>query len=153
MTRFATVARVLNLLCLALWLHAAPSFAQASAQPAAFGFDDVATIAQREAAAPYVAPVSRLPAELKALNYDGLRDIRYRPEKAIWREHGLPFELQFFHLGGGAQCCRCTVHEVHEGRGASGLRTGGLGLRPPGPGPGAVGRTSPAPQASASTPR
>ena len=96
-------------------LAAAPAQPQVQTRDTAFGFADVAAIARREAAAPYVAPVSRLPAELKALNYDGLRDIRYRPEKAIWREQGLPFELQFFHLGGG-HVLPVQIHEVHEGR-------------------------------------
>jgi periplasmic glucans biosynthesis protein len=111
MTRFAAAARLLNLLCLAALLHTVPAWAQAGA----FAFDDVAAIAQREAGLPYAAPVPRLPAELKGLNYDGLRDIRYRPEKAIWREQGLPFELQFFHLGGG-NVLPVQIHEVHEGR-------------------------------------
>jgi periplasmic glucans biosynthesis protein len=111
MTRFAAVARLLKLMCLAMLLPMAPAWAQ----PVAFGADDVAAIAQREAAQPYAAPVSRLPAELKGLNYDGLRDIRYRPEKAIWRAEGLPFELQFFHLGGG-HVLPVQIHEVHEGR-------------------------------------
>ena len=113
MPRFDAVTRFLNLLGLAVLLNAAP--ARAQPQTAAFSFDDVAAIAQREAAAPYAAPVSSLPAELKALNYDGLRDIRYRPQKAIWREQGLPFELQFFHLGGG-NVLPVQIHEVHEGR-------------------------------------
>lgn len=111
MTRFALAA----LFCLATLLRAAPATAQPAAPAAGFGFDEVAAIAQREAASAYVAPVARLPAELKALNYDGLRDIRYRPEKAIWREQGLPFELQFFHLGGG-NLLPVAIHEVHQGR-------------------------------------
>ena len=113
MPRFAASARLLNLLGLAALLNAAPVWAQPRA--AAFGFDDVAAIAQREAIQPYIAPVPRLPAALKALGYDDLRDIRYRPEQAIWRAEGLPFELQFFHLGGG-HGVPVEIHEVHEGR-------------------------------------
>ncbi|MDQ2779923.1 MAG: glucan biosynthesis protein G, partial [Pseudomonadota bacterium] len=71
-----------------------------SAAPAcAFGLDDVAAIAAREASAPYRASPPALPAELAALDYDAMRDIRYRSERAVWRDQGLPFELQFFHLG------------------------------------------------------
>jgi len=81
----------------------------------AFGFDDVAEIARREAAAPYRAPASRLPAELAQLDYDALRDIRYRPERAVWRDEGLPFELQFFHLGRGNQL-PVEVNELDAGR-------------------------------------
>jgi len=36
---------------------------------------------------------------LQDLNYDQLRDIRFRPDKAVWRDAKLPFELAFFHLG------------------------------------------------------
>ncbi len=82
---------------------------------AAFGFDDVAQIAERNAARAYVAPAARLPDELARLDYDGLRDIRYRPDRAIWRAQGLPFELQFFHLG-QHHTQPVDVHEVHDGR-------------------------------------
>ena len=71
----------------------------AAVPAAAFGFDDVAQRAQALAQAPYKAPAFTLPAELKALDYDGYRDIRFRPERSLWRDQGLPFELQFFHLG------------------------------------------------------
>ena len=37
------------------------------------------------------------PAELAALGYDRFRDIRFRPDRAIWRAEGLPFDLMFFH--------------------------------------------------------
>ena len=122
MTRFAAAARLkslcqnllgLGLLCLGLLMPAAPAWAQP--QPAGFGFENVAALAQRDAALPFAVPVPRLPAELKDLGYDGLRDIRYRPEKALWRDQGLPFELQFFHLGGG-NMLPVQVHEVHQGR-------------------------------------
>lgn len=41
----------------------------------------------------------KLPAELAALDYDQVRDIRFRPERSLWRDQALPFEAQFFHLG------------------------------------------------------
>jgi glucans biosynthesis protein len=72
-------------------LHSAPA--------AAFGFDDVARIAQKQAQAPYKSSERAPPAELKALTYDEYRDIRFRPDHALWRPEGLPFELMFFHLG------------------------------------------------------
>jgi len=71
----------------------------AAGSAAAFGFDDVAQRARTLAQSPYRAPAFEPPAELKALSYDGYRDIRFRPERSRWREQGLPFELQFFHLG------------------------------------------------------
>jgi glucans biosynthesis protein len=86
------------------------------ASPAqAFGFDDVAEIARRQAAQPFQAPDERLPAALSSLDYDALRDIRYRPERSIWRAEGLPFELQFFHLGGGNRT-PVALHEIHQGQ-------------------------------------
>jgi glucans biosynthesis protein len=64
-----------------------------------FGFDDVAVRASSLAARPYKAPAVNLPAELRDLDYDGYRDIRFRPEKALWHAEKLPFELMFFHQG------------------------------------------------------
>jgi glucans biosynthesis protein len=64
-----------------------------------FGFDDVAKQAQLLAQKPYVANPQVLPAELKKLSYDQYRDIRFRPDRALWKREGLPFELMFFHLG------------------------------------------------------
>jgi glucans biosynthesis protein len=46
---------------------------------AAFGLDDVATLAKDLAAKPYKAPADRLPQELRDLDYDALRDIRFKP--------------------------------------------------------------------------
>jgi len=64
-----------------------------------FGFDDVAEKARQLAATPYTATAENLPQELKDLSYDQYRDIRYNPQRALWRAQALPFELMFFHLG------------------------------------------------------
>jgi periplasmic glucans biosynthesis protein len=65
----------------------------------ALSFDDVAARAQQQAQRPY-RPVDRKPpAELAALTYDQYRDIRFRPDHALWRRDQLPFEMMFFHLG------------------------------------------------------
>jgi glucans biosynthesis protein len=46
-------------------------------------------------------PVDRpLPASLANLSYDGYRELRFRPDQAVWRAQGLPFQLQMFHRGG-----------------------------------------------------
>lgn len=82
---------------------------------AAFGFDDVSRLARDAAAVAWIEPADTRPPELRDLTYDQQRDIRFRPEKAVWRELGLPFELQFFHLGRGL-VHPVAVHEVHEGR-------------------------------------
>ncbi len=65
----------------------------------AFDLDDVAKKAQALAAKPYQAPVIRMPAELRDLDYDQYRDIRFRADKAVWRNEKLPFELMMFHQG------------------------------------------------------
>ena len=65
----------------------------------AIGFDDVARRAQQLAAQPYAAADDNGPAVLKTLSYDQYRDIRFRPERALWRAEGLPFELMLFHPG------------------------------------------------------
>ena len=48
---------------------------------------------------PYKAPSVALPKTLQNLTYDQYRDIRFKPAMAIWRNAGLPFELQLFHPG------------------------------------------------------
>lgn len=65
----------------------------------AFGFEDLARQAEQLAKKPYVAPSQALPAYLRELDYAHYREIRFRPEQALWRKEGLPFQLQFFHPG------------------------------------------------------
>jgi glucans biosynthesis protein len=65
----------------------------------AFGFDDVAARAKLQAQGTYRSASRKPPAELQALTYDQYRDIRFRPDHALWRPEHLPFELMFFHLG------------------------------------------------------
>jgi glucans biosynthesis protein len=65
----------------------------------AFGFDDVAKRAQQLAASGYQKPDVALPKALQELTYDQYRDIRYKPDEALWRKAKLPFEVMFFHQG------------------------------------------------------
>jgi glucans biosynthesis protein len=67
---------------------------------AAFGFEDVDRLAKDRASRPQPKPAFALPKGLKDLNYDQTRDIRFNPDRALWRADKLPFEIQFFHLGG-----------------------------------------------------
>ena len=53
---------------------------------------------EREAAAHWEANAEAWTAHARA-GYDRYRDIRYKPERALWRREKLPFELQFFHQG------------------------------------------------------
>ncbi|MEB2285725.1 MAG: glucan biosynthesis protein D [Polyangiaceae bacterium UTPRO1] len=71
----------------------------AAAPAAAFDFDDVAARAEAQAQRPYHRDARPAPKELAALSYDQYRDIRYRPDHALWRAQKLPFEVMFFHLG------------------------------------------------------
>ena len=74
------------------------ALAAPSAQ-AAFGFADVAARAQKLARESYSSPAAELPKELRELSYDQYRDIRFKPERSLWRGNKLPFELQLFHPG------------------------------------------------------
>ncbi|MFN2375611.1 MAG: glucan biosynthesis protein [Candidatus Binatia bacterium] len=65
----------------------------------AFNLDDVAAEAKALAAKPYQDPVVAVPKWLVELSYDQWRDIRFRSERALWRDRSLPFEVQFFHPG------------------------------------------------------
>jgi glucans biosynthesis protein len=77
---------------------------------AAFDFEDVAALALKQARAPYRVPASKQPAELQALTYDQYRDIRFRPDHALWRADQLPFEVMFFHVGKANE--RVRMNEV-----------------------------------------
>ena len=70
-----------------------------SCAASAFDFRDVAERARSLADKPYEKPDTHLPKELLDLGYDEYRDIRFKPDKALWRGSKLPFELQFFHPG------------------------------------------------------
>ncbi|HWI80605.1 glucan biosynthesis protein G [Ramlibacter sp.] len=71
----------------------------AAAERAPFDFESVARLARARLQEPYQAPARTLPPDLQALDYDGVRDIRFRPPRALWRDANLPFEAMFFHLG------------------------------------------------------
>ncbi len=77
-----------------------------------FGFDDVAARAEQLARAPFKNTSRVSPPDLQALNYDQARDIRFRPDHALWRAENLPFELMFFHLGGEWQTLSVRINEI-----------------------------------------
>ncbi len=45
---------------------------------------------------PFVPPAETLPPDFASISYDQYRDIRFRPEQAVWHKERLGFELQFF---------------------------------------------------------
>ena len=65
----------------------------------AFTFEDVASMAQSLSKAAYMDRNEPLPKELIEMDYDDYRSIRYIREKSPWYNQGLPYEVQFFHLG------------------------------------------------------
>lgn len=78
------------------------ALAQASADGGGVPFNPstVRQMARDLAQKPYKAPEGpALPPGLRDLSYDRYRDIRFRPERAIWHGEGLPFEIQLFHRG------------------------------------------------------
>jgi len=58
----------------------------------------VQQLAQERATHDYRPMPDALPAALANLSYDQYRDIRFRPESALWHGQSL-FEVQFFHRG------------------------------------------------------
>jgi glucans biosynthesis protein len=75
-----------------IWLR------QATAAPV-FSFKQVKAIAQKAASKPYQDTDSNVPDFLLHLSYNQWRNIRFRPEKSLWRKDNLLFEVQFFHPG------------------------------------------------------
>lgn len=64
-----------------------------------FDPDSVVKLARKLAAKPYVVLKDPMPAGLAKLTYDEYRDIRFNPVSSIWRDQGLPFQMQMFHRG------------------------------------------------------
>src|SRR5262245_56302765 len=63
-----------------------------------FDFDDVTERAQALAKQSFQPP-PQVPEWLRQITYDQWRDVRYRPERALWKEKRQPFQVQFFHPG------------------------------------------------------
>ncbi len=72
---------------------------QAPPPPKPFDFLDAELRAKELAGKPYARDEASLPDFLTKLDYDQYRDIRYKPNKALWRDEELPFQIQAFHRG------------------------------------------------------
>jgi glucans biosynthesis protein len=68
-------------------------------QPSRFDFEDVARRARDLAGAPFEAAPTPLPEQLDKLEFDAWRDIRFRPERALFANVPNSFRLHTFHLG------------------------------------------------------
>jgi glucans biosynthesis protein len=99
-TALLSCAGLVALLGLCLGLLAVATDAGAAARPAdkGFGYADVVERAKALAAKPYAEP-PKIPDFLLALDYDGWRDIRFKPAMSLWNADKLPFIVQFFHPG------------------------------------------------------
>src|SRR4030095_11406387 len=86
-----------GLLGVALIALQVPSRAGAAAP--GFGFEDVTSRAQQLAKESFKDPRGEVPPWLTQITYDQWRDIRFRPERALWKDKKLPFQVQFFHPG------------------------------------------------------
>jgi glucans biosynthesis protein len=84
--------RALALALLAALLQAPPA-------ARAFDLDDVAKKAEAQARQAFRDPAGEVPVWLREVSYDQWRDIRFRPDLALWRDLKLPFQVQFFHPG------------------------------------------------------
>jgi len=92
---------------------AAPS-PESKAPSGPVDFTAIERQAKALAGRPHVPVSEVLPEFLDRLDYDQYRDIRYRREKSLWIDEGLPFQLQFFHRG-GAHKHRITVNVIDRG--------------------------------------
>ena len=67
------------------------------------------------ASSPFQASKDVLPATMGGLSYDQYQSLRFRTDHSLWGDVGLPFRLQFFHVGRGfAQAVH--MYEVTEGQ-------------------------------------
>ncbi|MBM4269333.1 MAG: glucan biosynthesis protein G [Deltaproteobacteria bacterium] len=67
----------------------------------AFDLEDIARIAAENATEPYRDRQKKVPEWMLvgSMSYDQWRDIRFRPDRALWRDQHLPFQVQLFHPG------------------------------------------------------
>lgn len=80
-----------------------------------FSFEWLKGQARYLAQQPYAAPDDTLPAEIDDLTWDEYQAIRFRPDRAIWADEDLPFQIQLFHLGLYFRE-PVRIHQVVEGR-------------------------------------
>ena len=77
---------------------APPAKKKAAIKTPPFTLEKLVEIARNLAVKPYQPP-EPLPQFLPGIDYEAWRNIRFRPEKALWKGEGLLWQLQFFHPG------------------------------------------------------
>ncbi|MFN3920520.1 MAG: glucan biosynthesis protein, partial [Methylohalobius sp.] len=98
LTRRSLLKGILALAALGLF----PQYATAkrtATSGKAFSYDWLKERARNLALHPFVPASEQLPAWLVGIDWDAYQSIRFRPEHALWREQGLPFQVRLFHLG------------------------------------------------------
>jgi glucans biosynthesis protein len=83
-------------------LLGAPHVRRAAAQQRegeAFSEATVRSLARDLARRPYKEPDASLPRSLANLGYDEYRALRFDPQRALWRDLNLGFQVQLFHRG------------------------------------------------------
>lgn len=83
--------------------------------PVPFNPASLRQMAKDLAQKPFTPPDQNIPAALKDVGYDGYRKIRFVPERALWRNEGLPFQIQMFHRG-FMYSGRVDLYEVADGQ-------------------------------------
>ena len=91
--------------------------AGAPSVPLLFDGSTVRQMARSLALKPFKATEDKLPDILEKLDYDKYRSIRFKPERALWIDDKLPFQVQFFHRGFFYKN-RVDLFEVADGRAA-----------------------------------
>jgi periplasmic glucans biosynthesis protein len=76
----------------------------------AWDLENVSDLARKRAQAPFQAFSSGVPADLAALTYDQYRDIRFKRDRALWKDEPAAVESTFFHVGRQGETVR--IHEV-----------------------------------------
>lgn len=102
---------VYRLLCMMAAAFLALGSQAGTASAEAMDFAILAQKALKLSQAPFAA---RPELELPAMEYEQFHDILFRPERAVWRDEKLPFQLQFFPVG-WIHKKSVTVYEVVKG--------------------------------------
>lgn len=91
-------------------LFAAPPFAAGQR----FDYAWLKGYARSLSTLPHLPPSRNIPASLANLTYDQYQSIRFKPERSLWADKNLNFQMQFFHLGQGFREA-VRVNEVVNG--------------------------------------
>lgn len=76
-----------------------PALPASPAPAPRFTFDDVVRRAREAASRPFDARLPPLPDPLAKLDFDGWRDIRFKPDRALLASGNGPFRMHLFHTG------------------------------------------------------